>query len=178
MIESYTNGSNVFALLFLQLANMKWSLETIRDAAKLLLTMHDYLGANRRYRKCERYMHFFHRSMMLGEKFRAERDELSAVVESTYNNWSLCELRLCHWNECIALCQKVLRQRPNLVQAHYRQGKSHLYLRNYDESLAELKLADALAPRTPDIVDLLEMARRLWHEHMDVQKNNLRGLFQ
>lgn len=157
---------------------MKWALETIRDAAKLLLTLQDYLGANRRYKKCERYMHFFQRTMLLGNTYRAERAELSAIVEQTYNNWSLCELRLCHWTECIQLCQKVLRQRPNLVQAHYRQGKSQLYLRNYDESLAELKLADALAPHTPDIVEMLELARSLWHEHMEVQKANLRGLFQ
>lgn len=155
---------------------MRWALETIRDAARLQLTMHEYLLANRRYKKCYRYFQFFCRQMP-GDPLLSQREELERIVDQTSHNRSLCELKLCHWHECIALCERTLKQRPTLVQAFYRRGKAQLYLRNFDESLADLIQAERLAPRQPDIVEILAVARKHWQIYMSSRKQSLKGLF-
>lgn len=170
-------GDGHICAVSMQMHKMRWALETIAEAAKMQLLMQDYLQANRRYKKVERY-HRYLCSLLPGDPGRAKREELDALLNQTLNNRSLCELKLCHWQQCIKLCERVLRVRPNLAQAHFRRGKSHLYLRNYDESVADLNAAERLAPHSDEVKEILAFARAQWQAYMAAQKANLSGLFK
>jgi len=96
-----------------------------------------------------------------------EAIELTPQNHILYSNRALCYIKLKEWEKGLVDTTKCVELNNNFAKGHYRSGVCLLELNKLNESHEELKIALELAPEDKDVIDKLEIVKKL----IENQKN-------
>eukprot|EP01097_Dermamoeba_algensis_P007983 TRINITY_DN5166_c0_g1_i1.p1 TRINITY_DN5166_c0_g1~~TRINITY_DN5166_c0_g1_i1.p1 ORF type:complete len:178 (+),score=53.09 TRINITY_DN5166_c0_g1_i1:50-583(+) len=75
-----------------------------------------------------------------------EVEEIDLLMTTLALNMSACHLKLNRPSRAIALCSEVLSRSSQNVKALFRRGQAYHQVRDFDNALSDLQLAQKLAP--------------------------------
>ncbi|KAJ0172781.1 hypothetical protein K1T71_011920 [Dendrolimus kikuchii] len=171
--SDYTNTNDTFEQLLCSIRDVKHSGNCMYGEGR-------YLAAVRKYLKCLRYMDYA--KGRIDKINDAEMEDNFRDISTTYKiqcnlNLAVCYSRLGDHASCIKCCSEVLEIEPRNEKALYRRGHAQFSLKNYDEALNDLKMADKYSPNNKAISKLLNEVRLSNKSYNDIQKQRLSKFF-
>lgn len=88
------------------------------------------------------------------------------------------DLKMMKYGSVIEKCNDVIVLDPQNSKAFFRRGLAHKFLKNYDESLNDLKLANLLAPGDKIITQEVNNVQKLHKEYYHFQQVQMKDLFK
>lgn len=93
-------------------------------------------------------------------------------------NSAAVELKLNNFINAKYACNEVLRFEPQNAKALFRRGQAEIELKNYDEAIQDLNVANRLLPNNQAILKEFERAKKIWSDYQKIQKDAYKDLFQ
>uniref|UniRef100_A0A182J317 peptidylprolyl isomerase n=1 Tax=Anopheles atroparvus TaxID=41427 RepID=A0A182J317_ANOAO len=154
-------------------------LNAIRSVGNRYFKQNQFVRANRRYKKAERYFNFFSNQF---NKQPARMHEPNGVLQQfqllNCLNQAAVQLQLKEYRSVVHACNAALAIDPDNAKALYRRGMAQNELRNYENALNDL---GRVLQRIPDdrlVQSEYERSRKSLHEYTQLQRKALSKLFQ
>ncbi|KAF9818143.1 hypothetical protein SFRURICE_003884 [Spodoptera frugiperda] len=142
------------------------SIRDVKSAGNSYFGDARYKAAIRKYRKCLRSI-----STNLLEI-------RTMYVSQCYLNMAACYMKLEDYRSTVQYSTSVLEIDPRNEKALYRRGQANYALKNYDDALMDLRLADKVSPNNKAVQKLLDEVRLTNKSYNDVQKQRLSKFFR
>lgn len=166
-------------MVILQPYQINEVLTLIRNSGNQFFKSGKYLQALRKYRKAERYLNMFQ------NKYSCKEAELNGTKETidkfiVLNNLNIAavDLKFMNYQAVLEKCNEAILLDPNNSKAYFRRGLAHKFLKNYDESLNDFKVANMLTPGDKLIAQEAQQVQKLHKEYYDLQRDKLKNLFK
>lgn len=150
-------------------AKMLELLEKIKILGNGFYNHKDIVSALRKYKKVGRYHQFFV-DAHADTGGLSESDRFAKLRLNNLLNMAACQLKLGQYRHVISVCDEVLRSSPDQSKAYYRRGVAAIETKEYDTALADLKLAHALSPHDPNIMEQFNRGKVLLLEYREREK--------
>lgn len=154
-------------------------LTSIRNSGNYFFKNNRYVEALRKYKKADRYLNMFKNKYTWKE---AERNGVKSTIEefSVLNNLNIAAvgLKMTKFASVIEKCNEVIALDPQNSKALFRRGLAQKFLKNYDESLNDLKLAGILSPGDKLITQEVNNVQKLHKEYYHYQQAQMQNLFK
>ncbi|KAM3966096.1 cyclophilin 40 [Aphomia sociella] len=156
------------------------SIRDVKCSGNALFGEERYKAAARKYRKCLRYIDVVQRRIeKIKDTGRRENftDNLTTSALQCHLNLAACYIKLEDFRMCVNCCNEVLELEPRNEKALYRRAQANYALKNYDNALLDLKLADKISPNNRAVQKLLGEVRITNKSYNDMQKQRLSKFF-
>lgn len=161
-------------------------LESIKTAGNLFFGNKQYVEACRKYKKSVRYFNYLKDKL---EKTLLTNDlnivQVREILKPLFQfnatvclNMSASELKIRNYMNAKNACDEVLLCDPNNAKAFYRRGQAQIGLKNYDDALVDLELANRLLPNDKNIQQEHQRAKEIWRNYENQQKLVYKNLFK
>lgn len=142
------------------------------------------MEACRKYKKTVRYFNF------LKDKLESDRNGINILqlrekllpifqINTTVSlNIAACELKHHNFINTKNACDEVLLNDPKNAKALYRRGQAQIGLKNYDDAIKDLELANRLLPNDKNIQKEYQRAVNIWRTYNDQQKIIYQNMFE
>lgn len=90
---------------------------------------------------------------------------------------TICFFFFVNFKNVSSIHLQVLKVDPNCVKALFRRGKAEIGLKNYDEALKDLTIAQRLIPNNKNIIEALNCAKKYWKDYNKLQQIAYKDLF-
>ncbi|XP_022834817.1 uncharacterized protein LOC111362377 isoform X1 [Spodoptera litura] len=157
------------------------SIRDVKSAGNSYFGEARYKAAVRKYRKCLRYLeHAFYRIDEVKDVDTKEQilEIRTMYVSQCYLNMAACYMKLEDYRSTVQYSTSVLEIDPRNEKALYRRGQANYALKNYDDALMDLRLADKVSPNNKAVQKLLDEVRLTNKSYNDVQKQRLSKFFR
>ncbi|CAH0664154.1 unnamed protein product [Spodoptera exigua] len=157
------------------------SIRDVKSAGNNYFGEGRYKAAVRKYRKCLRYLeHVFNRIDEVKDMDTKEQilEIRTMYVSQCYLNMAACYMKLEDYRSTVQYSTSVLEIDPRNEKALYRRGQANYALKNYDDALMDLRLADKVSPNNKAVQKLLDEVRLTNKSYNDVQKQRLSKFFR
>ncbi|XP_053672061.1 peptidyl-prolyl cis-trans isomerase D [Anopheles nili] len=151
-------------------------LNPIRNAGNRYFKAGDFIRANRRYKKAERYFNFFSNQVN-----RQKPHGWSLMENFQLLNWlnqAIVYVRIKDYRNAVYACNAALAIDPDNAKALYRRGIAQNELRNYEQAQVDLARALQRKPDDPLIRSEYDLARKNMHEFRQQQLQVFSKMFQ
>lgn len=112
----------------------------------------------------------------------AEKNGVKSTLEefSILNNLNIAAvgLKTMKFASVLEKCNDVIALDSHNSKAFFRRGLAHKFLKNYDESLNDLKLASILSPGDKVITREVNNVQTLHKEYYHYQQTQMQNLFK
>uniref|UniRef100_A0A182Q0W1 PPIase cyclophilin-type domain-containing protein n=1 Tax=Anopheles farauti TaxID=69004 RepID=A0A182Q0W1_9DIPT len=154
-------------------------LNAIRSVGNRLFKSGQFVQANRRYKKAERYYNFF---TNLLNKQSPRRDGPRTVLAEFHLlnslNQAVVRLRLQDYVSVLHACNAALAIDPDNAKALYRRGMAQNELRNYEQAMDDLGRALKRIPDDRLIMAEYERSRKNLQQYTQQQRKVFAKMFQ
>ncbi|XP_053660571.1 peptidyl-prolyl cis-trans isomerase D [Anopheles marshallii] len=153
-------------------------LNAIRSVGNRYFKDDQFVRANRRYKKAERYYNFF--TNLLNKV--SPRREIHRTLLTEFHllnclNQAVVQLRLKEYASVVYACDTVLSIDPDNTKALYRRGMANNELRNYEQAMADLRKALKRIPDDRLILNEYERTRKNLQEYTNQQRKAFAKMF-
>ncbi|KFB35828.1 hypothetical protein ZHAS_00002757 [Anopheles sinensis] len=154
-------------------------LTAIRNVGNRYFKQKQYVPANRRYKKAERYYNFFN-NQFNKQHPRAPEPNVALEQFQLLNclNQAAVQLQLKEYSNVVRSCNAALAIDPENAKALYRRGMAHNELRNYENALNDLGRVLQQIPDDRLVQSEYDRSRKCLHEYTQQQRKALSKLFK
>lgn len=160
-------------------------LESMKTAGNVFYKRAEFVEACRKYKKTVRYFNFLkdklEKTNRNGLNILQLRESLQPIyqINTTASlNIAACELKLSKFVNTRNACDEVLLSEPKNAKALYRRGQAQIELKNYDDAIKDLELANRLLPNDKNVQKEFERAKAVWRNYNNEQKIVYKDLFE
>lgn len=155
-------------------------LNAIRSVGNRYFKAEQFVRANRRYKKAERYYNFF--TNQLNKQSPRREGGQQRVLLTEFHllnclNQAVVQLRLKDFTSVVYACDSALAIDPDNTKALYRRGMAQNELRNYEQALDDLKRALKRIPDDRLIQHEYERTRKNLQEYTNQQRKAFAKMF-
>uniref|UniRef100_A0A182YQE0 Uncharacterized protein n=1 Tax=Anopheles stephensi TaxID=30069 RepID=A0A182YQE0_ANOST len=156
-------------------------LNAIRSVGNRYFKANQFVQANRRYKKAERYYNFFTNQLNKQSPRREGGSGRRAVLTEfqllNCLNQAVVQLRLKDFTSVVYACDSALAIDPDNTKALYRRGMAQNELRNYEQALEDLRRALKRIPDDRLIQNEYERTRKNLQEYTNQQRKAFAKMF-
>lgn len=111
------------------------------------------------------------------KKLAEGEEKVKALSLSCYLNRAACRLKLGDYSGAAADCNEVLDLDPNNIKALYRRGQSNTNMKDFEQAMVDLQVAEKLAPNDKSIKTEVAKLKKLMEEKRQKDKQIYSKLF-